>query len=170
MLIFSVSAISYRAWPFSTLMVLTSNNIRLIYNDVTSKVKILLPDNIRLFIGEPLAGMLGLSREQISINPPVHQGSFAMDMTRGIDSIYVYTDIIQTKLVGDSCVPLLRVVPVEGKFGDEICKEYNSPLYSPVAKHDFSTIELYLMDSAGRHISFTSGKVTVLLFFIGRFY
>ena len=93
MLIFSVSAISYRAWPFSTLMVLTSNNIRLIYNDVTSKVKILLPDNIRLFIGGPLAGMLGLSREQISINPPVHQGSFAMDMTRGIDSIYVYTDI-----------------------------------------------------------------------------
>ena len=41
-----------------------------------------------------------------------------MNLNRGIDAIYVYSDVIQTKLEGDSSVPLLSVVPLRGVFGE----------------------------------------------------
>ena len=78
-----------------------------------------------------------------------------MNMNRGIDVIYVYSDVIQTKLVGDSSVPLLSVVPLRGVFG---VKEYSSPVYTPLAKHVFSTIEMYITDSVGRQIPFLRVK------------
>ena len=40
-----------------------------------------------------------------------------MNLNRGIDAIYVYSDVIQTKLVGDYCVPLLSVVPLRCVIG-----------------------------------------------------
>ena len=79
--------------------------------------------------------------------------------------IYVYSDAIQTKLVDDTNVPLLSVVPLRGVFGEMAFKEYSSPVYTPLAKHVFSTIEMYITDSAGRPVPFSSGKVTVLLHF-----
>ena len=61
-----------------------------------------------------------------------------MNLNRGIGAIYVYSDVIQTnKLVGDSSVPLLSVVPLRGVFGEMAFKEYYSPVYSPLAKHVF---------------------------------
>ena len=88
-----------------------------------------------------------------------------MNMNRGIGAIYEYSDIIQTKLVGDLSVPLLSVVPLRGVFGEMTYKEYTSPVYTPLANHVFSKIEMYITDSAGRPVPFSSGKVTVLLHF-----
>ena len=144
---------------------LKTHKVKISFNIATRKIQIKIPNHIQIVFTRALAGIMGISYIQTTCSGPLYEGQFAMEMTRGIDSIYVYSDIIQTKLVGDSCVPLLRIVPVSGKFGEEICKEYNSPLYSRVAKHNFTTIEIYLTDSAGRHIPFTSGKVTVLLHF-----
>ena len=61
-----------------------------------------------------------------------------MNLNSGIDAIYVYFDVIQTKLVGDSSVPLLSVVPLRGVFGEMAFKEYSAPVYIPLAKHVFS--------------------------------
>ena len=60
-----------------------------------------------------------------------------MNLNRGIDAIYVYSDVIQTKLVGDSSVPLLSVVPLRGVFGKMAFKEYSSPVYTPLANMCF---------------------------------
>ena len=88
-----------------------------------------------------------------------------MNLNRGIDAIYVYSDVIQSKLVGDSSVPLLSVVHLRGVFGEMAFKEYYSPVYTPMAKYVFSTIEIYITDSTGRPVPFSSGKVSVLLHF-----
>ena len=88
-----------------------------------------------------------------------------MNLNRGIDAISVYYDVIQTKLVGESSVPLLSVVPLRGVFGEMAFKEYSSLVYTPLAKHVFSTIEMYITDITGRPVPFSSGKVTVLLHF-----
>ena len=88
-----------------------------------------------------------------------------MNLNRGINAIYVYSDVIQTKLVGDSSVPLLIVVPLHGVFGEMTFKKYSSQVYTPLTNHVFSTIEMYKTDSAGRPVPFSSGKVTVLLHF-----
>ena len=71
-----------------------------------------------------------------------------MNLNRGIDAIYVYSAVIQIKLVGHSSVPLLTVVPLRGVVGEMTLKEYSSPVYTPLAKHVFSTIEMYIRDIA----------------------
>ena len=78
-----------------------------IYNDATRKVEIQIGKGLQLHIQRELAGTLGLSYTQIICSSPLYQGPYLMEMTRGIDALYVYTDVIQTRLVGDSCVPLL---------------------------------------------------------------
>ena len=88
-----------------------------------------------------------------------------MNLNRGIDAIYVYSDVIHTKLVGYSSVPLLSVVHLRGVFGEMAFKENSSPVYTSQAKHVFSTIGMYITDSAGRPVPFSSGKMTVLLHF-----
>ena len=52
-----------------------------------------------------------------------------------------------------------------GFFGEMAFKEYYFPVYTPLAKHVFSTIEMYITDSTGRPVPFSSGKMTILLQF-----
>ena len=121
-----------------------------------------IPSELELVYSEPLTSLLGLT------HPTEYcRGlrKYAMNLNRGIDAIYVYSDIIQTKLVGDSSVPLPCVVPLRGVLGEMAFKEYSSPVYTPLAKHVFSTIEMYITDSARRPVPFSSGRVTVLLHF-----
>ena len=73
-----------------------------------------------------------------------------MNLNIGIDAIYVYSDVIQTKLVGDSSMPLLSVVTLCGVFGEIAFKEYSSPVYTPLAKHVFSTIEMHVTNGQRR--------------------
>ena len=124
-----------------------------------------IPSELELVYSEPLTSLLGLTHPTEYCRGPRKYGKYPMNLNRGIDAIYVYSDVIQTKLVGDSSVPLLSVVPLRGVFGEMAFKEYSSPVYTPLAKHVFSTIEMYITDSAGRPVPFSSGKVTVLLHF-----
>nr|XP_029519526.1 ERC protein 2-like [Oncorhynchus nerka] len=49
----------------------------------------------------------------------------------GFYNIFVYTDIISYQRVGDSCVPLLRTVHIDGKDGDIVTVTYDKPHYVP---------------------------------------
>ena len=51
-------------------------------------------------------------------------------LNRGIDAIYVYSDVIQSKLVGDSSVLLLDLVPLCGVLEEMAFIEYYSPVYT----------------------------------------
>ena len=128
-------------------------------------VKLSIPADVELVFAEPLSSLLGMVLSNQYCRGPKFYGTYPINTSRGIDALYVYSDVIQTKLVGNASVPLLSVVPLRGEFGQMAYKEYASPIYTPLAKHVFSTIEMYITDSAGREIPFTSGKVTVLLHF-----
>ena len=135
------------------------------FSETTQRAHMEIPAGCRLHFAEPLSSMLGLGYGNTVCSSITESGKFPIDLSRGIDSLYVYTDIVQTKLVGNTAVPLLRVVPVDGDYGTMVYKEYSSPVYSPLSKSTFNTIEVYIMDSAGRSIPFGYGKVTVLLHF-----
>ena len=80
-------------------------------------------------------------------------------------SVYIYTDLIEPRHVGDTLVPLLRVVPLDGKQGTVQHKFFDRPHYFPLIKHRFDTIEILLTDSHGINIPFESGKSLVTLHF-----
>lgn len=135
------------------------------YSEAARQLISSIPTGTKIHFTEPLSSMLGIGHGATVCTSRTQHGTYPIDLSRGIDTLYVYTDIIRTKLVGDSAVPLLRVVPVQGDYGTMVFKEYSSPVYSELSKNTFTTVQMYITDSAGRDIPFGYGKVTCLLHF-----
>ena len=110
------------------------------YSETAQRVIVEIPPDCRIHFIEPLSSMLGLGHGNTMCESSMESGKFPIYLSRGIDSLYIYTDAVQTKLVGDTSVPLLRVVPVHVSYGSMVFKEYSSPVYSPLSKNMFSTI------------------------------
>ena len=88
-----------------------------------------------------------------------------VDMEQGLYVLYVYCDLVEGQIVGDSLVPLLKAVPVDGEHGANTTKDYINPQYVPVAINHFSQLHLLLRDDAGDRVPFERGRVTATLHF-----
>lgn len=91
--------------------------------------------------------------------------SKAFDLSNGLNSIYVYSNIIEDCVVGNSLVPLLRTVLISGNYGDLIQKTFIHPHYLPISQNHIKDIEISLRDDRGNLIPFEFGKVLVKLHF-----
>ena len=80
-------------------------------------------------------------------------------------ALYVYTDIIQSQLVGDVREPLLRVVPVKSRYGDTTCVIYERSNFLPPRRSNIQTMEINVRSDTGELVSFESGKLIVTLVF-----
>lgn len=89
------------------------------------------------------------------------------NLNGGIQSIYVYTDIVAHSIVGDSLSQVLRVVdgPQKENFGEEVVARYVKPYYMPVQSKEFQKIEILLKDNLGELIRFNYGSVFIVLHF-----
>ena len=79
--------------------------------------------------------------------------------------IYVYCNIVQPQVVGDTNAKLLRAIPTEGQIGDLITRNYSNPQYLPVQMKSFEDIEILLRDDTGAPVAFEHGRVLVTLHF-----
>ena len=86
-------------------------------------------------------------------------------LAQGFYSLYVYTSIVEPRVVGDSVVPLLRIVPIEGKHGDLVSKSFDNVQYVAVLHNEFTTIEVDIRDNTGRPVPFERGRTTVTFHF-----
>ena len=82
-----------------------------------------------------------------------------------INEIFVYTDIIDTVVVGNSQVPMLRYFPVQSKWGDQAYWNFNLPYYVRVKDKNIKTISIRRCDKTGETINFESGDVICRLNF-----
>ena len=78
-------------------------------------------------------------------------------------SIFVYTDIIKDKIVGDTQVPLLGALPVIEIPGNQLYWAFQHPLYVPIIKNFIDTIEIKMTDETGKTIMFKDGLAIVRL-------
>jgi hypothetical protein len=90
---------------------------------------------------------------------------YPVDLKGGFNAMYIYCDILPNLMVGDILAPLLRVVNVEGRHDEIICKVYNTMHYVPLAKRELDTIQISIKDDAGRPVRFQDGKVVIKLHF-----
>ena len=84
-------------------------------------VTVHLQNDAELYFGD-LGYVLGFSPEE-----DISKSSTAeteVDLEHGFHDLYVYCDIIQPQYVGDTFVPLLRIIPVEGEDGQRISKSF----------------------------------------------
>ncbi len=79
-----------------------------------------------------------------------------------LHSIYVYSDIINYQLVGDTEAPLFGTVPIQGSREEVITYVFNPTYYYPVARANINEIEIELYTENGDPFPFTSTSKVVL--------
>ena len=93
------------------------------------------------------------------------EATTVVNMNQGFDTIYVYTDVVESRIVGDSLVPLFRCLPVRGGHGTTVSDRFTNVHYVPLLRKEFGTIEVDIRDDTGRRVPFEYGRVTVTLHF-----
>jgi len=133
-----------------------NDDVRFSYDTLSRKVTVHLQNDAELFFGD-VGYVLGFSPKEV-----ISQTSTAereADLDHGFHDLYIYCDIIQPQYVGDALVPLLRIVPVEGKDGQRVNKSFLGPQYVPVSRKQFETIEVNIKRDTGETVPFEFGRV-----------
>ena len=66
-------------------------------------------------------------------------------------------------MVGDAQVPLLRIVPVEGRDGEMITRVLDPIQYCPLLQRRSQTVEIDIRDDTGSIVPFERGRVVATL-------
>lgn len=132
------------------------DNIKFTYDKKTRKVTVDVKKGRGVGFTGDIAAVLGF--EQSSWIKKKTVGAYVADINAGFSSMFVYCNLVSDQIVGDKQVPLLRAVPVEGKYGDTITKTYPNPIYRPIGTKNFETVEIDISDDSGRRVPFEYGR------------
>ena len=108
----------------------------------------------RLFIA--LARMLGFGALNYR-QPGLYVASKVVNLNN-TNAIFIYSDVIDSQIVGDRLIPLLDINAVQGGPGDLVSSRFDKPHYKPVLRKHFSNIHISLRDDQGNPIRFEKGK------------
>ena len=142
---------------------LGNGNIVLSLNALTGKVKVQLKSGYELYVDGKMSIILGFGGKKTKITKTI-ESAYEADL-RSITTIYVYNDIVQPQIVGDTSAKLLKTIPVEGKYGDVITKTFTNIQYVPIQTKSFEDMEILLRTDTGEPVPFERGKVVVTLHF-----
>ena len=91
---------------------------------------------------------------------------FAVKVDRLVSDLYLYADIVEPQLVGDSLVPLLRTVAdTSTNSGEIVTADFRQIHYIPLTTGFFESIDIRIADTLGRPVRFLFGEITVKLHF-----
>lgn len=94
-----------------------------------------------------------------------HAAPYPADIHGGEYNIFIYSDIADYQLVGDSHVPLLRSINICDDVRRMPTLTYDKPHYTSLSKSVIDDIEISLKNDQNQYIPFTYGKVIVKLHF-----
>ena len=134
----------------------------------TNRISIQIMKGMRINFSNCLKLLLGVDKtDDIHTNESVSTVTLtnACDLDRNYQSIYVYCDILEQTFVGDTKAPLLRNIGVLGKHGATIRKVFDKPMYVPIQKKHFDSIEIDIRSDFGDSMPFMNGKSLMILHF-----
>ena len=110
----------------------------------------------------PLLSLLGFSPTK-TLGKGTHVSPNLVDVTSGINSLHIYTNIIKNTNVGSFLVPLLGSIPIGDALPGDII-QYRSA--EPVETHALNTssiqsIEIDIRDNRGRTLDFNNYDLSV---------
>ena len=140
------------------------------YDHVRNKVKVRLT---RQYVDEGVVPFLIMTKDLSEILglPPrtaivgAETESSTPDINRGMTSLFVYSDVVSERPVGDVMVPLLRVVPLSDVRNETTYVEFKQVHYLPVANHSSEIVSVTVARDNGDIMKFYGGKVIVNLHF-----
>ena len=124
--------------------------------------------NLRL--GSRLAELLGFISADRIFERGRHMADNAPHLPgmEQMHNLYVYCDILENVIVGDSSAPLLRIVELTKDIRDLMMHTViNTPLFVSIQKKSFDTIAIWIMTNLGQPAPFpdNAGKSHVVLEF-----
>lgn len=162
------------------------NKIHLWYNELTRKITVGVTSGYMIEFPLSIASALGFGDTAVilknSYNTELHgfsidekknavydyskiTGPYVLDLNRGLHTFFIYCNIVEYQLVGDSNVPLLRTVAVSGKNGEVVAKSFDNIHYVGLGRSTFQDIELHITDDTGLRVPFEQGRIIVKLHF-----
>lgn len=143
-------------------------NISIGFNEVKNRLYITSKETYKISFTSDLAEVLGFIKNVAMMTRMDIEliASHSINFMRGINSIYVYCDLCEESIVGNTRAPLLRVIHFQrNKYNDCVNILYNTPYFIPIAKSFINSIEMKLTDDMGVCIPFAEGKVIAVLQF-----
>ena len=149
------------------------------YSVVNKRPKINFDNVVRIGFKLHPALFLKLGGTPSLKHETIFQGKNMPDMFKynpninaGYNHLYIYSDVAEHNIVGDTLAPLLRVLPFEPSDTVEnnndcqhINHEITIPHYIPVSKSDFDIISIQITGDLGIPVHFITGKTIVKLHF-----
>ena len=136
--------------------------VRMRHNKFIQKVIVKTNDRATLkFLGH-LANLLGF--DDGTVVRGTAKSKRVVDV-RPFYSLFIYSNIVEYHTVGDTRAPLLRIINVDGQYGETVTKIYDSPHYMPLKHKLMDMIEIDIRDDTGKPIPFVTGRVIVKLHF-----
>ena len=81
-------------------------------------------------------------------------------------SLYVYCDVVNHQLIGDTMAPLIGVVPIQKQAkGKQLYWVFDPPYYMDVSRNEISSIEVRVTTERGEEFPFLAGNVVCRLHF-----
>lgn len=115
-----------------------------------------------LGIGDGMKDWFDVSKNKNVVNPGIN-------VNVSVNHIYVYSDLTDYVVVGDTVAPLLRIIPMQSNAGNHQLDHYthifNNPHYIPVSRHHIENIHIDLRTDTGENVPFVAGKCIVKLHF-----
>ena len=85
------------------------------FNKINHKIDMKVKKDCQVIISPLIQSMLGF--RQAIFPAGEYVSDWVVDVKKGLNSLYVYCPLVESRMVGDAQVPLLRIVPVEGRDG-----------------------------------------------------
>lgn len=128
---------------------------------VTAQCVCKCPTTHYICFSEKMRRILGLKRRMLFLSRDRYTFQHLIGLNRAVpDQLFVYCDLTEPHVVGNSVSPLLRVVPLENaSYGSNIVKTFVSPHYYPLLRTTFRTIELDIRNGLGEIVPFESGTL-----------
>ena len=132
------------------------------YDGYSNKSLISVRPGYLVFMSQDLYSILGFYSDP-SLVKGQHDSPNGCEPDAGFRTVYVYSDVIEKRIVGDTSVPLLRSIPTRGKRNTLIHESFLMRQYLKAAPVDTDNIEVRLTTDTGEDIPFASGLVFVNL-------
>ena len=120
---------------------------------------------VEVTFGDDLCGLLGLA-QGTHVSETQHVPRLC-NMFYGLSYLFVYTNLVQARLVGDTQSPLLRAIPVYGNYGDAT-HEFKHIHYTEAAVFNSDIVEFNRRTDTGELAPFVNGKVLLTLHLLQR--
>ena len=139
------------------------------YNKYNEKAYMKLHPHFTVRLHDGIAQVLGYGETTTINGPDWAKPEYGVDVNHGVHSLYVYCDLVEDQIVGDSTVKVIRTIPLKHKPGvvAPLATHFHTdnPHYVPVSKRNTQTVEIHIRDDTGHDIPFIAGKVIVKLHF-----